>query len=216
MAGFSQMTKADRNRWLIVITMLIIAGYGLLLYPQTNKDYKHSENMINRRIDRLEKRTVVDDEILRSTGVLASRLDKRKSEADIQRKTLAELNSSFVKLEDANARQQHVLALTKLAEQSGLTVRSQSPESRGPSAADGPAAVNDRISGRPMVRVRARGNFFQLMRFLDGLKELEQVSAPLGMDFRVAQLNPAQVAALAARGERRAAGYLEIALSLSL
>jgi hypothetical protein len=97
------------------------------------------------------------------------------------REALETLKARFADPDSEAAREDLLLALSSLAEASGLRVRRLGGQGAGDETRAAPR-LTDPISGREFVRIEARGGFWDLMDFLDGLPALASVSAVIGLE----------------------------------
>ena len=176
--AWSALPERDRMRWLIIGTATLIGLYGLLVFPGTNKALTRSEALLARRIDRIEKRAQVPDVDAAAAGTLQARLARLTVEREALEARHDALAGRFAPAEDDEAHQSLLLELNTLAQANGIRLLKQGAESDK----DGQAQVlKDSESGRSYMRVRGEGDYWGLLGFLKGLKELSYASAPLGM-----------------------------------
>lgn len=173
------MPAKERNRWLLVVALFVLGSYGLIIYPNTHKAQLHAENMVNRKIDRIEKRTSAVPESKVNVGSQKVRLRELDKELKTLEVEWSRLKGMFA--QDA-AQQDMLLSLSDLAQRTNLQILSQGAGgARAQSSAQAPTELLDHRSGRPLLKIQARGGYWDLMAFLEGLKELPHVSAPLAL-----------------------------------
>lgn len=210
---WNALSQRDRMRWLIVGTFLLVGLYGLLVYPSSNAALERQKNLISRKADRMEKR--LGD--IPQVGFNASSAQGRLRELD---KAIAALDEQLLAVRERfggeQAQQDLLLSLSALASRSGLHILSQGGATggQGDAVTNAPQEQVDRQSGRPLLRIRARGSYWELLSFLQGLRELHHASAPLALQVT---LSDAQAPAKdKAKQNALPPGMLDVAMTLTL
>jgi len=187
--AWERIPKKERIGWLVVVTALVVAVYGLLVYRPTSKALQHSEAMVLRKQDRIEKRTGGEVQPDANPNALRAELKRvEETKASLEAR-LDALGARFADSAAEGARQELLLAISTLAEGAGLRVRSLGPEGKADAAQSAPR-LTDPVSGREYVRVRAQGGYWSLVDFLDGLPRLGALSAVLGLELQVVEPPP--------------------------
>ncbi len=178
--------RKEQLRWLVVSVMLMLGLYILLLYPQTSKGLNDSQNMVNRREDRIRKRAGGKAGLIENTTGVRQEFDSLTRSIKRLQEEKAQLQPRFLPADDALAEQALRLDLATLAERSGLLILNQGAL-RGPGRSSdddnaAPAARKDRDSLRQLMRFNVYGSYWQLTDFLDSLKQLDYVVSPLSIE----------------------------------
>jgi len=186
----------------VAVVALLMGGYGLLIYPATQKSLQYAENLVHRRLDRIEKRTRLEGEVTASPRALERQVEELDQELERLRTDLAKLGEAFAPVESGVKQQRLLLEISTLARQSGVEMLSLgrgngivADTSRG-----GPPV--DRRLGRPLLTLSAHADYWQLLDFLDGLKALSYNVSVMRLGVRSRQLDatgpqkPGQEAAL--------------------
>ncbi|MCG8428269.1 MAG: hypothetical protein MI754_13020 [Chromatiales bacterium] len=163
---------------ILISLAVLVAGYGLLIYPATQEDLLYSESMIKRRLDRIEKRTklnVKNGGNPRSLAQQIKRVDETLNKLSAEVETV---EAGFVPVDAIAEQQRLLLEVSTLARQAGVEllsvgrstqVRRALADTQDQSAGGAPV---DRRLQRPLMKISARSNYWQLLDFLDGLKGL--------------------------------------------
>ena len=171
---WKNMSGTDRLRIQILLLFGMVALYAPI-YLQSSDQLFDAEKLVNRRKDRIEKRTSLD--AVSIDGPNARILRNRIAEAEEQLAALAEesktLEARFAPVDSNEIQQRIMLAISTLAERSGVRLVALSRQN-APSAsvrAPGNSAVA-RAQGRPLLDVTARARFDSLFHFLNALETL--------------------------------------------
>lgn len=200
----------DRLRWLLVILCVFIGLYGLLIYPVTKKQLTYSQNMLNRKLDRLEKRTRFEGDPSKiDTRSLAARLKKIEKKDDDINVKLDKVLNLFAKTDN---HQNLLLSLSELAQRTNINVLSQTTSISKKDQT--PIPLIDKKTGRPMLILSATSNYWELMNFLEGLKKLNYLVAPIATNI-VSQHTKLNIKDDNAQLSQ-VKGYLKIKLTMSL
>jgi len=175
--------------WALVTAALLVALYGLLLYPRSEAEATAAEALVKRRIDRIERRTGIDQQATPSPASLQRDLGDLETRREALAARRAELELSFVPAHRGEAVQAQRLALADLAERAGLQILRQgtgTEHARAPDRVPSQPPLDARTA-RPYLEVEARGEYPSLRAFLFGLDALEFVSAPTALSISAAQ-----------------------------
>ena len=214
MQRWTALPQKDQLRWLAVSVLTVLGLYSLLIYPSLNKDVTHAENMVNRKLDRLEKRAKLPEETKLSSNSLSAELKKLNTKEKQLSSDMASLNERFSSPDDDSAHQSLLLEISTLAQNTGLSILQQGSTATNKNV-NTPVKLVDRTTGRPLLQVKAQGSYWQLVDFIQGLQQLNHVSTVLGLDLMaaVAQEQAKEVNDAAAA---LPPGQLKIALTLTL
>ncbi|MGE9292174.1 MAG: hypothetical protein ACQKBW_01055 [Puniceicoccales bacterium] len=168
-----KMSTGERRKFQILIICGLIGLYAPF-YMKSSGELFEAEKMLHRREDRIEKRASLDG--LGADGPNARTIEGRIEEVDERLEkisaTLDELNAKLVPLDDSEAQQELMLAVSTLAERTGvhlLTVARENTYAAGDNtrrrAADGTLV-------RPGMDVTAEAYFGELYSFLNALETL--------------------------------------------
>jgi len=173
MKTWKNLSASERTRIQILIVFMIIGMYGLVFYPISNKRFNESKKMLNRRKDRIEKRTSMND--FGGNGLNPKTISKKIEKVDRQLQELAnsfdELDTGFAAVDSSDMRQQLMLEISTLAQRIGVELLSVARKGSSPKEEMTRASV-DPVLGRPLLVIRANAFFWQLIDFMHGLKDL--------------------------------------------
>ena len=182
---WSSLPTGERRKIQMLIAFLVIAVYGLVIYPPTHRSFQEANNMLNRRRNRIETRANVDnlEDIWINPKVLETRIREAEERLEAMAETSDDLDSGFVAPDDSAAYQQLLLELTTLAERTGVEILSIVRKTNPPPARE-PARRNTRGKVpvataneppppiRPLLVVRTGAPFIDTLDFLRGMKDL--------------------------------------------
>jgi len=168
-----KMSPGERLRAQIVLAFLMLGLYGLLFYPLAKKKLDRAEQMLHRRQDRIEKRANIDN--LSSKGlnpkVIQKKIDKAKETLKTLRQDFDELDTGFAPLDSADVKRQLMLEISTLADRTRVNLVSVAQ--KGVSLTDeGTSVYLDPQVKRPLLNIKAQARFWDLVDFLNELKEL--------------------------------------------
>ena len=185
MKHWRERSWGEKNKILFVAVGLIGGLYAMLVYPTTQKAFVKSEGMINRRLDRMEKRIPPKIETKGNFG----QLDRRKQELDTELASLSKqievLQSRFAPLDSPSEQQRLRLEISELARTEGLMI-TRFVEVPGDTAKQG-ASDTEQQAVRPMMRLQAQATYWGVLRFLDGLAGLSYEAAVVRLDVQIAE-----------------------------
>ncbi|MEM7173106.1 MAG: hypothetical protein AAF530_23285 [Pseudomonadota bacterium] len=190
------ISSSNKNKILILVCALAIASYFGLHYQQLSKDVQHEENMINRRLNRMETRLQAPPEPTISPAVLEQRLAALDESLQTTRTSLAQLSAQFVPLDAMDRFQTLRLEISNLAEDNRLAVERITGLSEG-GQTNGTNEVGNQVLedaaknrfGRPLVLLVARGRFGGIMRFLEQLETMSYNVSVVRLNIAAAELN---------------------------
>ncbi len=177
-----KLSKTQQNQLLILITAVMLAGYGLW-YSDVYKDIADTENRINRRLDRIENRaeTVVQP---KSTVGLEKQIEEISGKFEQDKLSLRRLLQRFTPIENSQEQQKLRRELSDLANSLGMRViklegsLKRSDDINNAPEVDQESDV-DRVYGRPLLIFEAWGSYFAVQTLLDELNTLSYTVAPI-------------------------------------
>ncbi len=192
------LSANNKNKILIVVCALAVAAYFGLHYPDLSKKVDHEENMINRRLNRMETRLQTPPEPTTSPAVLQQNLAALDASLLETKARLAQLSARFVPLDKMDRFQNLRLEISNLAEENRLSIQRITglSENRNNNSSSGQGvrvledAANNRF-GRPLLSLTARGQFGGIMRFLDQLDGLSHNVSVVRLS--IAAIDPADI-----------------------
>lgn len=231
---WKQLSHNDRLRVLAIFTATIVAAYSLLLYPLSSKALEDSENMIKRRMDRIEKRTKITAEADSNPRLLSNKLVKLKKEIELADADLRNHMAGFAPVGSADAMQKLRLEISTLARQSGLRVSHAGEYSTN--LAKSLARQNNRVTTigvdeyyrRSLYELRGKAGYWDLLQFLEGLTQLSSNVSVVQLQMNAIQQRPSKQSSSASRNDKNRSevvkakvndvppGYLTIDLVLAL
>jgi cell division protein FtsB len=184
---WQKLSRSDRIRVLFVALFLLIGGYGLVLFPAADAQFKGSQADLSRRMDRLAKRTVITvQEVSTNPRVLQKSIEKIDRELVFLKAEIKQLSSGFATATSSDERQRLILEIFTLAAKSGVVLDTISGKSTSLSSKR-TSAVVDSYWKRPLFKLSASAGYFELLKFLDGLKGLSKYVAVMNIDLQIRQ-----------------------------
>lgn len=177
---WKKMQSKERLRWLAVGVLFVVGVYGLVVYPVTKAGYERAEGLVNRKLDRIKKRTTISENIgeSRSAAKLKRELRDIEKALESERQALAELQGRLPLANGQGAQDELVLDLSAAARKTGLRIIRLGGNSKV--KADGsPALARHKVSGRPIHKLHAKGSYWQLQAFLQQMEKMSVVSVPV-------------------------------------
>ncbi|QPJ62480.1 MAG: hypothetical protein G3M70_11605 [Candidatus Nitronauta litoralis] len=176
---WSMLASKDRYRLMVIGLAVIISVYTFVIYPRTSKSLLDSENMIKRRLDRIEKRTQIKKQADGDLFGLTRQLSLVEKDLEVLRARLAQNMEGFAPLDSSSVQQRLRLEISTLARRSGLHVRQAarvgsqvSGQNVSGKTSRPPDISNRNTYGRPLYEINAETNYWSLVRFLEDLKQL--------------------------------------------
>ena len=209
---WQRLSRSDRIRVLFVALFLLIGVYGLIFYPAVNAQFEDSKSKLSRRMDRLAKRTVITvKEVSSNPRVLQKSIEKIDRELTRLEVELKELNAGFANATSSDERQRLILEIFTLAAKSGVVLDAISGKSTSLSS-NRASAVVDSYWKRPIFKVSASSGYWELLKFLDGLKGLSKYVAVVNIDIQIRQ----SVAVNNKKNAAKPQGSLQILMTLAI
>ena len=179
-----RFNKTQQTQILILISALILGTYALW-FNSLNKDNTKLEQMINRRLDRIEARAapIAEPKNSAATEKQIQKLQKHLAENN---RNLQRLLQRFAPLDNPEQQQLLRRELSELASGLGMRViklegalrRSRDSE-KAPSL-DKNSEI-DQNFGRPLLIFEAWGSYFALQTLLDDLNSLSFTISPVNI-----------------------------------
>jgi len=198
---WKSLARKQQNQMLILMMATMLGLYGLY-YLGLNKEIKHAKNMINRTKNRIKLKYSKIQEPKGNPVLLKKKLDKLSLALVQQQEKLTAIEASLIPLDSMAHIQQMRLAISRLAERSGMIIRKMegknSRRSSNTQSAPGKDFLQSQINNRyrrPLVKVTSTVDFRGLLAFLDGLKQLEYNVSPVNIKVNALvpdQLDPEQ------------------------
>lgn len=211
------LARKEQNLVLILVSTLCLGVYGFY-YAGLYKEIAHAENMTNRAKNRIKVKYSKVQEPKENPVLLKNRLDELMRALQEKNERLAEIEASLIPLDSMTHIQQMRLAISRLAERSGMIIRRmEGVQSRRTSNTDSAPGENfmqaqtDNRYRRPLIRVSATVAYRGLLAFLDGLSELEYNVSPVNLN--VVALLPEKLDPHAALQQQQ---YLQLQIVLAL
>jgi hypothetical protein len=225
---WGRFSASERHQLIGACCFVIALFYGLLIWYPGNK-----------KLDTLlyQEQKQKQREKASNPGALPSRLEgvnfqEIQKELAQARETLAgqeeklgRLNARFAPLNDLESMQSLRSEITRLAESGDMEIvalehiyRRAEDKDRPPTLDLLKEAAQDSPYRRPLLRLRARASYRGLMQFLDGLRTLTFIVAPVSSSIQVRMdLAPQRDApVLGPAGQRAAKQWLEVEIRLAV
>lgn len=172
----SKLTERDKDLYTVIICLLIICPYVFLFYSQSRADLQHAENMINRKLNRIEARTTAPEPPAISQRDLEADLARVKERRDFLLRRVAAGDAKFASLETVDDLKRLRLEITHLAEWSGVSLLKfgDLKDNEVVDSATYLKAVVDNEYKRPILSLVAVSDFGRLSEFMAGLSKLSK------------------------------------------
>lgn len=187
----SRYSSSDRNRILIIVISIMIALYFGLLFPKSRSELSWEQNMIDRRLNRIEARTQKIEQPTVSVSAMENELKDLDLRLSVTQQRLATHQSRFADVDAPDELKALRLELSELAQRNGIDVQKMSelifPKAR-PVASQDQAQDEDKVverPERPRLNLVGRGSFGGLLRFIDGLTTLSRHAVVMRMQLAV-------------------------------
>ncbi|PHR27258.1 MAG: hypothetical protein COA36_09735 [Desulfotalea sp.] len=211
-----RLSSKERMQYKLVCLFLIAGLYGLVFYPSAHARYFESEKMLHRKLDRIKKRTSMVN-IQNSGGnpkVIQRRIDKIDKKIAATIAEFDELDTGFAPIDSTEIQQLLLLEISKLAERTGLELISVAQKGYTRKGELSIAPI-DPILNRPLLMVIANGDYFTLLDFLHGLKDLSFYVSVMNLKMYT-ELNSEEKASMHMHSSELPPGTLTVALELSI
>lgn len=167
------LSPKEKMQYKLVLLFLIAGIYGLVFYPSTHERYFEAKKLLHRKQNRIESRTEIGD--IKNSGASPKTLKKKIEEVQEEITAIGssfdELDTGFAPIDSTEVQQQLLLEVSKLAERAGIELISVAKKGY---TRDGEFSIApvDPVLRRPLLVVIANANYFGLLNFLHGFKEL--------------------------------------------
>ncbi|MEM1159543.1 MAG: hypothetical protein AAGJ28_01295 [Pseudomonadota bacterium] len=172
----SKLTERDKDLYTVIICLLIICPYVFLFYGDSRSELQHAENMINRKLNRIEARTAAPEPPAVSQRDLEADLADVKERRDALLRRVSAGDEKFASLETVDDLKRLRLEVTHLAEWSGVSLL-KFGDLRDTELADSASylkTVTDNEFHRPVMSLVAVSDFGRLSKFIAGLSKLSK------------------------------------------
>jgi len=172
---YQAMSSSDKTKFIVVIGILMCGLYFGLWYPVLSDEKAFQDNMVNRRLNRMETRLKNVAEPTESASKLEKQLAALEENHESLRKQMEFLSGKFIPLDKPGRLKGVRLEVSQLAAQSGMDIdQIRSAVSGDPQAAPPTTEIIELESknrfGRPLISLRAKSDYGGLMHFLQGLR----------------------------------------------
>ncbi|CAH2602663.1 conserved protein of unknown function [Rhodovastum atsumiense] len=197
--SLAHLSPAERNRLTVIVILLLVGLFVPLFYLRSSEDLRFAENMVQRRLDRMQRRGQDLKPPTENLQPLDRKVTELQRRLDESRRALSEQKRNFAAT-GAEAQQSMRVEISDLADAVGLIVETLTI---GP-------ADSALLNGRAVASLHGHGPFHAVQNLLRGMKDLS---------YRVAVIRFAMEAAPAAGAGQAAAaddGTVRITLQLVL
>lgn len=190
MADFSFWSKLESKQQIqimVIVIALVLTGYGVY-YAKLDKEISHAQSMVNRAKNRIKSKFgggAVDTK--ENPQRLKKRLDSLTASLTEKKQRLSDLEKTLAPVDSMLVMQSMRLEITRLAESSGMYVKSMQGArstgfSRGQAIAPDEKFVADQSRNeyeRPLLNLQVLSDYAGLLAFLDGLSGLKYNVSPV-------------------------------------
>lgn len=215
------LRQADRYRILVIWAAAVTAAYAFYIYPISHGKYEESENMINRRLNRISAKTeikVIGD--VQKVESLRRKKTELEDSLEFEQNRLKDNMSGLVPINSPGQLQQLRLDISNLARQSGFRVNKAGASknfnevsTKGRSIQKNKPKVGNNPYGRPLFHIMAEASYWDLVTFLEEVQNLRYMVSVVRLKAEVMDKpsnNPIEKAPI------RPPGQLSIELVLTL
>lgn len=215
------LRQADRYRILVIWAAAVTAAYAFYIYPISHGKYEESENMINRRLNRISAKTeikVVGD--VQKVESLRREKTELEDSLEFEQNRLKDNMSGLVPINSPGQLQQLRLDISNLARQSGFRVNKagasknfNAVSTKGRTIQKNKPKVGNNPYGRPLFHIMAEASYWDLVTFLEEVQNLRYMVSVVRLKAEVMDKpsnNPTEEAPI------RPPGQLSIELVLTL
>jgi len=182
---WAKLSSKDRLRVIVVVGFTLLGLYGGLLYPLSYDELVNSENMLNRRKDRIARRTVLTTRTVDvNPRTLAVKMKKIENNFEQMSEEILKLEAGFAPIASSERRQSLLLEISTLVRKSGMELLAIAGKAAPQNSKD-IATVVDHYLKRPLLKLTARCDYWELLDFLDGLKNLSANVAVMQIELHV-------------------------------
>jgi Tfp pilus assembly protein PilO len=179
------MKSNETTMYVVLLCVLLILGWMFVLYSPLRSQTQHVENMINRRIHRIETRATLPEPPTVSAPQLQKELDAILVEREKVKALLDEMDARYVRLDRVDELRELRLAIANEAKSAGLDIVKFGSIRGGGEISDSLDALNASIRqpyGRPVLNFRAKGDYGQITDFVQRIGEMERSVAILRLN----------------------------------
>lgn len=179
------MKSNETTMYVVLLCVLLILGWMFVLYSPLRSQIQHVENMINRRIHRIETRATLPEPPTVSAPQLQKELDAILVEREKVKALLDEMDARYVRLDRVDELRELRLAIANEAKSAGLDIVKFGSIRGGGEISDSLDALNASIRqpyGRPVLNFRAKGDYGQITDFVQRIGEMERSVAILRLN----------------------------------
>lgn len=170
--------------YVVLFCMTLILGWMFLIFSPLRTETQDAENMVNRRLNRIQTRATLPD----PPKVTPEKLEKQLTALTVKQpqmqERVAKREAHFVSLETVDELRQLRLGIAKLAKASGLNVKRFGAMAKDGEVTDSAAALKSQIRasiGRPVLVFEASGNFIEISNFISHLDQMSWSVAVLNL-----------------------------------
>jgi hypothetical protein len=215
------LKQADRYRILVIWAAAVTAAYAFYIYPISHGKFQESENMVNRRLNRISAKTeikVIGD--VQKVDSLRRKKAELEENLDFAQNRLEDNMSGLVPINSPGQLQQLRLDISNLARQSGFRVNKagasgnfNTVSTKGRSIRKNKPKLGNNPYGRPLFHIQAEASYWDLVTFLEEVQNLRYMVSVVRLQAEVMDKpsnNPAEADIV------RPPGQLSIELVLTL
>ncbi|MEM1277492.1 MAG: hypothetical protein AAGH74_13280 [Pseudomonadota bacterium] len=187
----SRLTERDKDLYTILICLLLICPYILIVYDETRQETQFTENMINRKINRIEVHTKAPELPDVNQRALEEQIASFKEQSRVAAQRLLIREQGFATLESVDEVKQLRLEITRLADFEGVSVVrfGDLQDSEGTDSVQVLMEEAKNRFERPVMQLEVTSDFGRLAAFIDGLNDLSKTVAIVRFDVEAPEFN---------------------------
>lgn len=174
------LKQADRYRILVIWAAAVTAAYAFYIYPISHGKFQETENMVNRRLNRISTKTEI--KAIGNVQEVES-LRRKKNEMveslEFEQNRLKDNMSGLVPIDSPGQLQQLRLDISNLARQSGFRVNKagasrkfSTVSAKGRIIKKTKPKLGNNPYGRPLFHIQAEASYWDLVAFLEEVQNL--------------------------------------------
>lgn len=184
MSASSKLTERDKDKYTIVVCLLMICPYIFLMYSDTRSEIQRTEGLIGRQLNRIEVHGTPPDPPTESSADLEKQLDRVKTASATTIARMRRRSARFASLETVDDVKQLRLEITSLAEWTGVSL-TRFGDLKESEQTDSVSVLMEAAKNqyrRPVLTLEVTSDYGRLIEFIRGLADLSKTVAVIRFD----------------------------------
>ncbi len=176
---YKSLSAKDQRLMIVLIICIIVSGYGFIAAMLWQEMFE-AEKLANRKANRIETRIGKIEEPKFDSSISDKRLKEVSDELFTSQEIIKQLTQSFIKLDDGELLQKLKLNISELADDSGVVIETfevlNIKHKQGAEEIGEFEDLREKYYKRPHLAIQASSDYFSLLAFLQGLKNLDKLA----------------------------------------